>query len=102
MSSNYSETSLEWMQERSQVLQPYLITKAERGIIGKSRYATRLRQEIKKASEDRQSVLILGEPGLDKDNIAALIHFNSAQRREAIAKVNCSVVQTSGAGVTKI
>ncbi|MEA5477301.1 sigma 54-interacting transcriptional regulator [Pseudanabaena galeata UHCC 0370] len=97
MSSNYSETSLEWIQERSQVLQPYLITKAERGIIGKSRYATRLRQEIKKASEDRQSVLILGEPGLDKDNIAALIHFNSAHRREAIAKVNCSVIQTSGA-----
>ena len=97
MSSNYSETSLEWIQERLQVLQPYLITKAERGIIGKSRYATRLRQEIKKASEDRQSVLILGEPGLDKDNIAALIHFNSAHRREAIAKVNCSLVQTSGA-----
>ncbi|MFN4796310.1 MAG: hypothetical protein ACK54E_11590 [Pseudanabaena sp.] len=42
MSSNYSETSLEWMQERSQVLQPYLITKAEREIIGKSRYAMRL------------------------------------------------------------
>ena len=30
------------MQERSQVLQPYLITKAEREIIGKSRYAMRL------------------------------------------------------------
>ncbi|WP_434688359.1 sigma 54-interacting transcriptional regulator [Pseudanabaena minima] len=97
MSSSYSETSLEWIQERLQVLQPYLITKAERGIIGKSRYATRLRQEIKKASEDRQPVLILGEPGLDKDNIAALIHFNSAYRREAIAKVNCSLIQTSGA-----
>ncbi len=97
MSSNISPTSLEWLNSRSQVLQPYLITKAERGIIGKSRYALRLRQEIKKASEDREPVLILGEPGLDKDNIAALIHFNSAQRREAIAKVNCSLIQASGA-----
>jgi hypothetical protein len=30
-----------------------IINKAERGIIGKSRYATRLRQEIKNASSDR-------------------------------------------------
>lgn len=86
-----------FIKERSQVLQPYLITKAERGVIGKSRYATRLRHEIKQASEDREPVLILGEPGLDKDNIAALIHFNSAYRREAIAKVNCNLVQSSGA-----
>ena len=96
MSPDHSKTSLESTQERSQALQPYLITKAERGIIGKSRYASRLRQEIKKVSEDRQPVMIIGEPGLDKDNIAALIHFNSAHRREAIAKVNCSLIQVSG------
>jgi transcriptional regulator with AAA-type ATPase domain/NAD-dependent dihydropyrimidine dehydrogenase PreA subunit len=89
--------SLEWLQERSQALQPYSIAKAERGIIGKSRYALRLRQEIKKAAEDRRAVLIFGEPGLDKDNIAALIHFNSAQRREPIIKINCSIIQASGA-----
>jgi transcriptional regulator with AAA-type ATPase domain/NAD-dependent dihydropyrimidine dehydrogenase PreA subunit len=89
--------SLEWLKERSHALQPYLITKAERGIIGKSRYAVRLRQQIKKASEDRCAVLVFGEPGLDKDNIAALIHFNSAQRREPIIKVNCSILQASGA-----
>ncbi len=97
MSSQVSVNSLEWLQDRSKVLQPYLVTKAERGIIGKSRYADRLRQEIKKASEDRQPVLIVGEPGLDKDNIAALIHFNSAQRRSPIIKVNCGLIQTSGA-----
>lgn len=89
--------SLEWLQQRSHALQPYLVTKAKRGIIGKSRYAVRLRQQIKKASEDRRTVLIFGEPGLDKDNIAALIHFNSAQRREPIIKVNCSILQASGA-----
>ncbi|PZO44586.1 MAG: AAA family ATPase [Pseudanabaena frigida] len=97
MFTNNPETSLDWIQERSQALQPYLITKVERGIIGKSRYASRLRQEIKKASEDREPVLILGEPGLDKDNIAALIHFNSDRRREAIAKINCNLIQASGA-----
>jgi transcriptional regulator with AAA-type ATPase domain/NAD-dependent dihydropyrimidine dehydrogenase PreA subunit len=89
--------SLEWLQERSHALQPYLITRAERGIIGKSRYALRLRQQIKKAAENRQAVLIFGEPGLDKDNIAALIHFNSVQRREPIIKINCSIIQASGA-----
>lgn len=86
-----------WIQERSQALQPYLVAKAKRGVIGKSRYAKRLRQEIKTLSEQRTPVLIVGEPGLDKDNMAALIHFNSSLRREAIAQLNCSVVQQSGA-----
>ncbi|MDY6785888.1 MAG: cyclic nucleotide-binding domain-containing protein [Cyanobacteriota bacterium] len=84
-------------QERQAILRPYLVTKARRGILGKSRYATRLRKEIKQASEERQSALIFGEPGLEKDNIAALIHYGSADRREAIIKVDCSKLQTSGA-----
>ncbi|MDY7012969.1 MAG: cyclic nucleotide-binding domain-containing protein [Cyanobacteriota bacterium] len=84
-------------QERQAILRPYLVTKAKRGVIGKSRYATRLRKEIKQVSEERQSVLIFGEPGLEKDNIAALIHYGSADRREAIIKMDCSKLQTSGA-----
>jgi len=84
------------MERRIQALQPYLVTKVERGIIGKSRYANRLRKEIKNASADRQPVIVQGEPGLDKDNIAALIHFNSSSRREAIAKLNCSIIQSNG------
>ncbi|AFY72482.1 transcriptional regulators containing an AAA-type ATPase domain and a DNA-binding domain [Synechococcus sp. PCC 7502] len=92
-----SPINSEWISDRTQALQPYLVNKAERGIIGKSRYAIRLRQDIKNASSDRQPVIIIGEAGLDKDNIAALIHFNSAFRREAIAKVNCRLLQASGA-----
>ncbi|ELR99739.1 sigma 54-interacting transcriptional regulator, partial [Gloeocapsa sp. PCC 73106] len=84
-------------QERSLILRPYLVTKARRGIIGKSRYAQRLRQQIKEAAQTRESVLIFGEPGLEKDNIAALIHFGSPLRREAIIKVNCNTLQASGA-----
>jgi transcriptional regulator with AAA-type ATPase domain/NAD-dependent dihydropyrimidine dehydrogenase PreA subunit len=88
---------LSFEQERQTVLRPYLVTKARRGIIGKSRYAVRLRSQIKQASESRQSVLIFGEPGLEKDNMAALIHFGSAYRHQPIVKLDCSTLQASGA-----
>jgi transcriptional regulator with AAA-type ATPase domain/NAD-dependent dihydropyrimidine dehydrogenase PreA subunit len=84
-------------QERQQVLRPYLVSKAKRGVIGKSRYAVRLRSQIKQAAETKDSVLIFGEPGLEKDNLAALIHFSSFNRREPIIKVDCSKIQASGA-----
>ncbi len=90
-------SALSYEQERSIALRPYLVTKVKRGIIGTSRYAVRLRQEIREAAGDRKSVLIFGEPGLEKDNIASLIHFGSPQRREPVIKVNCNILQTSGA-----
>ena len=88
---------LEFEQERQITLRPYLVSKAKRGVIGKSRYATRLRSQIKQVSQTRESVLLFGEPGLEKDNLAALIHFGSAYRREPIIKVDCAKLQTSGA-----
>lgn len=88
---------LNFEQERQVALRPYLVSKAKRGIIGKSKYAVRLRSQIKEASNNRDSVLIFGEPGLEKDNIAALIHFGSDYRREPIIKIDCAKVQTSGA-----
>jgi transcriptional regulator with AAA-type ATPase domain/NAD-dependent dihydropyrimidine dehydrogenase PreA subunit len=90
-------SALNYEQERSVALRPYLVTKAKRGIVGTSRYAVKLREEIRKAASDRKSVLIFGEPGLEKDNVAALIHFGSSYRREPIIKVNCGILQTSGA-----
>ena len=84
-------------QERQLTLRPYLVSKAKRGIVGKSRYAKRLRSQIKQASATRESVLLFGEPGLEKDNSAALIHFGSAYRRQPIIKINCDKLQTSGA-----
>ena len=83
-------------QERQAILRPYLVTKAMCGIVGKSRYAVRLRQQIREAAEDRKSVLIFGEPGLEKDNIAALIHFSSPYRRQPIIKINCSLIPANG------
>lgn len=84
-------------QERQVTLRPYLVSRAKRGVIGKSRYATRLRSQIKQAAQTRESVLIFGEPGLEKDNLATLIHFGSAHRRQPIIKIDCSKLQTSGA-----
>ncbi|MBD2577168.1 cyclic nucleotide-binding domain-containing protein [Oscillatoria sp. FACHB-1406] len=84
-------------QERQTILRPYLVTKARRGIVGKSRYATRLRKQIEEASGDRKSVLVFGEPGLEKDNIAALIHYGSRDRRQAIIKLNSGTLQANGA-----
>jgi transcriptional regulator with AAA-type ATPase domain/NAD-dependent dihydropyrimidine dehydrogenase PreA subunit len=89
-------SALGYEQERSIALRPYLVTKAQRGIVGTSRYAVRLREQIREAAADRKSVDIFGEPGLEKDNIAALIHFGSPKRREPIIKVNCGILQTSG------
>ncbi|MDJ0696427.1 cyclic nucleotide-binding domain-containing protein [Mastigocoleus sp. MO_188.B34] len=90
-------SALSYEQERTIALRPYLVTKAQRGIIGSSRYAKRLQEEIKKVANERSSVLIFGEPGLEKDNIAALIHFSSKYRRTPIIQVNCAILQASGA-----
>lgn len=90
-------SQLNFEQERQTVLRPYLVTKAKRGIVGKSRYAVRLRQQVKNATIDRASVIIFGEQGLEKDNLAALIHYSSSYRREPIIKVDCAKLQASGA-----
>ncbi len=90
-------SAITYEQERTLELRPYLVTKAQRGIVGSSRYAVRLREQIRQAANDRKSVLIFGEPGLEKDNTAALIHFSSPQRREPIIKLNCGILQASGA-----
>ncbi|MDB9375857.1 cyclic nucleotide-binding domain-containing protein [Nodularia sphaerocarpa] len=89
-------SALGYEQERAVALRPYLVTKAQRGIVGTSRYAVRLREQIRAAASTGESVEIFGEPGLEKDNIAALIHYGSPKRREAIIKVNCGILQTSG------
>jgi transcriptional regulator with AAA-type ATPase domain/NAD-dependent dihydropyrimidine dehydrogenase PreA subunit len=93
-----AETSskLTYERERQTELRPYLITKAKRGVIGKSRYAVRLRQQIREAGGDRQPVLIFGEPGLEKDNLAALIHYGSNYRREPIIQLDCQLLTPTG------
>ena len=62
---------LSFEQQRQAILRPYLVPKVKRGIIGKSRYAVKLRADIKAAAESTAPVLLFGEPGLEKDNPAA-------------------------------
>ncbi|MGQ9836643.1 MAG: sigma 54-interacting transcriptional regulator [Cyanobacteriota bacterium] len=88
---------LSYEQERQLALRPYLVPKVARGIVGSSRYAVRLRQQVKEAAHSREPILIFGEPGLEKDNIAALIHFGSPSRRQPMIKLDCSALQASGA-----
>ena len=38
----------------------------------------------------RKPVYIFGEPGLEKDELAALIHFGSGRRRQPMAHVDCA------------
>lgn len=90
-------SQLAYERDRQIALRPYLVPKVKRGIVGSSRYAQRVRQDIKKAASDRQAVLIFGEPGLEKDNAAALIHFGSSDRKEPMIKVNCNTLQPNGA-----
>jgi len=77
---------------------PFLVGRPKRGIVGSSRYACRLREEIKQAASDavRKPVLITGEPGLDKDNIAQLVHFGSADRRLPLMQLDASEMHTNG------
>jgi transcriptional regulator with AAA-type ATPase domain/NAD-dependent dihydropyrimidine dehydrogenase PreA subunit len=90
-------SQLAFEQERQVRLRSYLVPKTKRGIVGSSRYAKRLREDIQKASADRQPVIIFGEPGLNKDNIAALIQFGSCDRREPLIKIDGDHIKADGA-----
>ena len=66
--------------------------------MGSSRYACKLRQELREAANDpaRRPVLVMGEPGLEKDNLAALIHFGSADRRQPLVRIDGALLNADG------
>lgn len=80
-------------------LAPYLLGRVRRGVVGSSRYAQKLREAIRDAAADGSGgpVLISGEPGLEKDNIAALIHFGSAARKQLLVQLNAALLRPDGA-----
>ncbi|AII48143.1 ATPase AAA [Synechococcus sp. KORDI-52] len=81
-----------------QQLAPFVLGRARRGVVGSSRYAQRLRTALLDAARDpqRRPVLISGEPGLEKDNLAALVHYGSAERRRLLVRLDASDLQGSG------
>jgi len=80
-------------------LAPLLLGRVRRGIVGSSRYAQKLRDAIRLAAADPSGapVLISGEPGLEKDNIAALIHYGSAARKQLLVRLNGALLRPDGA-----
>ena len=80
-------------------LAPLLVGRTRRGIVGSSRYAHALREAVRTASHDPQAgpLLIIGEPGLEKDNIAALIHFGSPARRQLMVRLDGALLRVDGA-----
>jgi len=80
-------------------LAPFLLGRVRRGIVGSSRYAQKLRDVIRAAAADPSGapVLISGEPGLEKDNIAALIHYGSAARKQLLVRLNGALLRADGA-----
>lgn len=79
-------------------LAPLLVGRARRGVVGSSRYAKTLRESVRQAAADgqRRAVFILGEPGLEKDNLAALIHFGSPQRKELMLRLDAALLKADG------
>ena len=75
-----------------------LVGRARRGVVGSSRYAKTLRESVRQAAADVQqrAVFILGEPGLEKDNIAALIHFGSPQHKELMLRLDAALTKADG------
>lgn len=80
-------------------LAPLLLGRVRRGIVGSSRCALKLRDAIRLAAADPSGapVLISGEPGLEKDNIAALIHYGSAARKQLLVRLNGALLRPDGA-----
>ena len=77
---------------------PYLIGRPRRGVVGGSHYACKLRDAIRAAAKDpaRKPVLITGEPGLEKDNIARLVHFSSADRSRLLMGFDARNLRAQG------
>ncbi|KAG2494517.1 hypothetical protein HYH03_007284 [Edaphochlamys debaryana] len=87
-------------QKRQRALAPYLVPPPDHGVVGSSKYADRLRKQVVAAArdKDRHPVLIIGEPGLEKSNVAALIHFNRPScRTTPMAALDCSRLDGAGA-----
>jgi polyferredoxin len=80
-------------------LAPFLVGRARRGVVGSSRYARALREAVRLAAADpeRRAVLLSGEPGLEKDNLAALIHFGSPQRQQLMLRLDGALLKPDGA-----
>jgi DNA-binding NtrC family response regulator len=61
-------------------------------IIGESAVISSLIEEVKKISDARSNILVLGETGTGKELFARAIHFNSSRRHKPFIPINCSAI----------
>ena len=62
------------------------------GIIGESASIKAILTEVKKVTDTRSSVLLLGETGTGKELFARVIHHNSSRRDMPFVPINCSAI----------
>ena len=61
-------------------------------LIGRSRVVKQLQDEIKAAAENDRPVLILGEPGTEKGDVAGLIHWDSQRNDGPFLSIDIKTV----------
>jgi DNA-binding NtrC family response regulator len=62
------------------------------GVIGESAAMKAILGEVKKVTDTRSSVLLLGETGTGKELFARVIHHNSSRRDMPFVPINCSAI----------
>lgn len=67
-------------------------TGIEPTLIGRSKAVKRLRDEVRAAAKIDRSVLILGEPGTEKGDVAGLIHWESKRKEGPFLPVDIKTV----------
>jgi DNA-binding NtrC family response regulator len=61
-------------------------------IVGQSSAMSSLIREVKKISDSKSNVLLLGETGTGKELFARAIHYSSSRRDEPFIPINCSAI----------
>ncbi len=83
--------------QRLRTQHSYLLAEREEefghyGIVGKSRGVLRLLDTIERVARTKSTVLVSGETGTGKELVARAIHSRSAEREQALIKVNCAAI----------
>ena len=61
-------------------------------IIGKSRALGKVIEQVRKISDTKSNVLVLGETGTGKELLARVIHHNSSRRDMPFVPIHCSAI----------
>ncbi|WP_199331139.1 MULTISPECIES: cyclic nucleotide-binding domain-containing protein [unclassified Calothrix] len=96
----YEYTSrIAWEQERIQALQAYIQPlPTNTSIIGNSKGAQKLTEQINQAAANLQPVVLQGQAGTGKTFVAGLIHAGSSLACQTFAEIDCGALQRAEDG----